>query len=225
MQISPESIYRFAYYRQARQDDYWRRSLPQARSKRGRRKRGGGATMKSFKDYVSIEQRPAEINTRETPGHWEADLMAFRQNSQFILVAYERTSRKALVHRQPNKTALAVRTRLTNTLRKVPKTMRQTITYDNGPEFALHHKINAALGTKSYFCHTHSPWEKGGVENTIGRLRRWLPRHTDVKAMSHQALAKIVSAHNNTPRKCLGYLTPNEAFDKLAKEANVALQA
>ena len=73
MQISPESIYRFAYYRQARQDDYWRRSLPQARSKRGRRKRGGGATMKSFKDYVSIEQRPAEINTRETPGHWEAD--------------------------------------------------------------------------------------------------------------------------------------------------------
>ena len=96
---------------------------------------------------------------------------------------------------------------------------------EGGPEFALHHKINAALGTKSYFCHTHSPWEKGGVENTIGRLRRRLPRHTDVKAMSHQALAKIVSAHNNTPRKCLGYLTPNEAFDKLAKEANVALQA
>ena len=180
--------------------------------------------MKSFIDYVSIEQRPEAVAARETLGHFEADLMAFRQNSQFILVAHERLSRKAFVHRQPNKTALAVRARLTKTLRKLPKIMRKTITYDNGPEFALHHKINASLGTQSYFCHTRSPWEKGGVENTIGRLRRRLPRHTDVKAMSHQAIAKLVDQHNQTPRKCLGYLTPNEAFDKHIKGSTVALQ-
>jgi transposase, IS30 family len=224
MQISHESIYRFIYHRAASGEPRWRALLPQAKYKRGRRKRGGGATMKNFTDYVSIDQRPEVVAARTTPGHFEADLMAFRQNSQFILVAHERLSRKAFVHRQPNKTARAVRSRLTKTLKKLPKIMRQTITYDNGPEFALHHKINASLGTQSYFCHTHSPWEKGGVENTIGRLRRHLPRHTDVKAMSHQAIAKLVKQHNQTPRKCLGYLTPNEAFDKQLKESTVALQ-
>jgi transposase, IS30 family len=224
MQISTESIYRFIYARAAKKDRSWCSLLPQAKVRRGRRKKRGGAAMKSFTDYVSIEQRPEAVAARETPGHFEADLMAFRQNSQFILVAHERLSRKAFVHRQPNKTALAVRSSLTKILRKLPKTMRKTITYDNGSEFALHHKINASLGTQSYFCHTHSPWEKGGVENTIGRLRRHLPRQTDVKAMSHQAIAKLVSQHNQTPRKCLGYLTPNEAFDKQLKGSTVALQ-
>ena len=180
--------------------------------------------MKNFIDYVSIEQRPEEVAERKTPGHFEADLMAFKQNSQFILVAHERLSRKAFVHRQPDKTSRSVCSRLTKTLGKLPENMRKSITYDNGPEFALHHKINASLGTKSYFCHIRSPWEKGGVENTIGRLRRHLPRHTDVKAMSHQAIAKLVKQHNQTPRKCLGYLTPNEAFDKQIKGSTVALQ-
>ncbi len=220
MQISPESIYRFIYARAPS----WRTLLPMAKHKRGRRRRGGGATMKSFVDYVSIEQRPAEVATRATPGHWEADLMAFMQNRQFMLVIHERRSRKAFVHRQPDKTARAVHASLTKTLRKLPKTMRQTLTYDNGPEFALHHKVNADLGTQSFFCHTHSPWEKGGVENAIGRLRRYLPRQTDIKAMSYQAIATLVRQHNNTPRKCLGYLTPNEAFDKHSKNKNRALQ-
>jgi transposase, IS30 family len=224
MQISPESIYRFIYARAAKKDRSWCSLLPLAKVRRGRRKKRGGATMKNFTDYVSIEQRPATVAARNTPGHWEADLMAFKQNSQFILVVHERLTRKTFVHRQPDKTARSVRSRLTKTLRKLPKAMRQTITYDNGPEFALHHKINAALGTQSYFCHTHSPWEKGGVENTIGRLRRFLPRHTDVKAMSHQAIAKLVSQHNQTPRKCLGYLTPNEAFDRHIRGSTVALQ-
>ena len=224
MQVSHESIYRFAYRRQAQGEDSWRRLLPQARRKRGRRGRRGGATMNSFKNYVSIDQRPESVARRDTPGHWEADLMAFRQNSQFILVAHERISRKAFVHRQPDKTARAVRTNLTKTLKKLPQAMRQTITYDNGPEFAQHHRINASLGTQSYFCHTRSPWEKGSVENTIGRLRRHLPRITDVKTMSHQAIARIVAAHNNTPRKCLGYLTPNEAFDIHLNQSTVALQ-
>ena len=224
MRISHESIYRFVYRRQARRDDGWRAMLPQNRRKRGRRLKGGWTAVKSFPAYVSIDERPAEIGARQTPGHWEADLMAFRQNSQFNLVIHERMSRKSFLNRQPDKTALAVRKRLTSTLRKVPEIMRRSLTYDNGPEFALHHKINASLGTQSYFCHIRSPWEKGGVENAIGRLRRWLPRHTDIKAMSHQALAKIVDAYNNTPRKCLGYLTPNEAFDNLLKGQTVALQ-
>ena len=88
MSISPESIYRFAYHHQTRQDDCWRKRLPQARSKRGRRKRGGGATRKSFKDYVSIEQRPAEISTRETPGHWEADQPALAKGKPKMVVRF-----------------------------------------------------------------------------------------------------------------------------------------
>ena len=233
MQISHESIYRFIYARHAHKMTHrhhqsplpnWKQLLPQARTKRGKRRKGGGPTMNSFVDYISIDQRPAAINARSTPGHWEADLMAFRQNSQFILVAHERLSRRAFIHRQPNKTARAIHETLTKILRKLPKNMRQTITYDNGPEFALHHKINADLGTQSYFCHIRSPWEKGGVENTIGRLRRHLPRPTDVKAMTQKNINAIVDAYNNTPRKCLGYLTPNEVFDTLCQNQTVALQ-
>lgn len=112
MQISHESIYRFIYHRANGGDHRWRTLLPQARRRRGKRRKGGFPAMNSFVDYVSIDQRPADVAARIAPGHrprnWEADLMAFRQNSQFILVAPERTSRKALIRRQPDKTGRSV---------------------------------------------------------------------------------------------------------------------
>lgn len=224
MQISHESIYRFIEHRVAQKDYSWHRLLPKAKFYRGRRPKKGGAPSRTFKHYVSIDDRPDAVAARQTPGHWEADLMAFRQNTQVMLIVHERLSRKTFASRQPDKGAVAVRDQICMTLGKLPATMRKTITYDNGTEFARHHEINQRISTQSYFCHTHSPWQKGGVENAIGRLRRFLPRKTDINSLDPHAIQKSIDIYNNTPRKCLGYLTPNEAFDKHIKDSTVALQ-
>ena len=222
--ISHESIYRFIAHRVAQKDYSWHKLLPRQKYYRGRRPKKGGAPSKTFQKYVSIEQRPDDVATRQIPGHWEADLMAFMANSQHLLISQERTSRKIFAVKQPNKTAEAAKTSLCSILQKLPKNMRRSITYDNGTEFAQHHIVNQIVKTKSYFCHTHSPWEKGGIENGIGRLRRHLPRKTDVSALSQSDINAIVERHNNLPRKCLGFLTPNQVFAKAAQSKIVALQ-
>jgi IS30 family transposase len=225
MTISHESIYRFIEHRIGQKDYSWHRLLPRQKYYRGHRPKKGGAPSRTFQNYVSIEQRPDEVDDRKNPGHWEVDLMAFQNNTGFLLIAHERTSRKTLAVKQPDKTALAARVSLCEILGKLPKNMRRTITYDNGTEFAQHHLVNQCLKTKSYFCHTHSPWEKGGVENSIGRLRRHLPRKTDIKSMSQCDINIILERHNNLPRKCLGFLTPNQVFYTSKKRKTVALQS
>ena len=90
--------------------------------------------------------------------------------------------------------------------------MRRTITFDNGTEFARHYRLTRQLGIHTYFCDTRSPWQKGGVENAIGRLRRSLPRKTDLDSLSNKTIDKLVARYNNTPRKCLSFQTPAEAF-------------
>jgi len=86
------------------------------------------------------------------------------------------------------------------------------MTFDNGTEFALHHQLNDQLGMATYFCDPHAPWQKGGIENAIGRMRRRLPRKTDLATMSTPQLHALIAAYNHTPRKCLGFQTPAEVF-------------
>ena len=93
----------------------------------------------------------------------------------------------------------------------LPPQLRRSLTQDNGPEFFQHHQLNP-LGVKTYFCHPHSPWQKGGIENTNGRLRRYIPRGTDPDSFSDKDLNELASRLNHTPRKCLGFKTPAEAF-------------
>jgi transposase, IS30 family len=224
MQISQESIYRFIEHRVGVKDYTWHRLLPRGKIHRGRRPKQGGPPSKTFTDYVSIDDRPEPFASRESFGHWEADLMAFRQNKEVMLVLHERKSRMKMAWIQPNKGAEAVRITLCNYLLGLPKILRGSITYDNGTEFAQHHLINKITGTKSFFCHTHSPWQKGGVENAIGRMRRRLPRKTKISDMSTSQINAIINRQNETPRKCLAYLTPNEVWTKHIKSLTVALQ-
>jgi IS30 family transposase len=104
----------------------------------------------------------------------------------------------------------------------MPPPLRKTLTLDNGTEFALHYQLTDQLGLETYFCDIRSPWQKGGIENAIGRLRRLLPRKTKLADVSSQQIARIVRAYNNTPRKCLDFRTPAEAFSAL--KSTVALQ-
>ena len=90
----------------------------------------------------------------------------------------------------------------------LPDHLRHSITHDNGPEFAHHYKVKDLFGLKTYFCDPHSPWQKGGIENMNGRLRRNLPQQTNLAALSSRDIRAVARRHNNTPRKCLGFRTP-----------------
>lgn len=219
--ISHESIYRFIYHRSA-QKDYWHRLLPRHKSRRGRLGRQGGSSVQFLQHRVPIHHRPPQANDRSHPGHWEADLMLFRKYGQAVLVAHERSSRHLRLTRQPNKAAQPVLESLVHLLAPLPPALRQSITFDNGTEFAEHHQLAQRLGLPSFFCDAHKPWQKGGIENAIGRMRRHLPRKTDLASLPADDLQACVQRYNNTPRKCLRFLTPQEALAYAS--SRVALQ-
>lgn len=213
LHISYESIYRFIAAQIARTKDYsWRLYLPRGKSKRGRRGRRGGSPVDFIQDRVGIAQRPAEALDRQRPGHWEADLMLFARYGQVVLILHERSSRLTLLVRQPSKAAAPVAQTLHRLLAPLPAHLRRTITFDNGTEFARHHTLHEPLGLRTFFCDPHAPWQKGGVENTIGRMRRRLPRKTDLATVHDADLQHLACLYNHTPRKCLGFKTPAEVF-------------
>jgi IS30 family transposase len=210
--ISHESIYRFIYAQLRRTNDgAWRLYLPRAKAKRGWRGKRGGSPASFIAERRPIAERPAQADDRQIPGHWEADYMLFAAYGQSLLVVHERASRLTLIVRTPNRKAAVTANALGRMLQPLPQPLRSTITFDNGTEFAQHHRLRRQLGVDTFFCDTHSPWQKGGVENAIGRLRRYLPRSTDLARLTSAELDGIASAYNHTPRKCLDFKTPAEA--------------
>ena len=129
--------------------------------------------------------------------------MLFSNPRPGILVAHERHSRLTIAHS------------LVQMLEPLAPKLRQSITFDNGTEFSRHQCIASQIGTQTYFRDPRAPWQKGGVENAIGRLRRALPRKADLAALPQARLNAIIANYNNTPRKCLGFLTPAEIFNPL----------
>ncbi len=213
--ISYESIYRFIYAQIARTKDYrWRRYLPRGKSKRGFRGRKGGSSATFIEGRVSVAERPPEAADRSTPGHWEADLMLFAKYGQAVLTVHERQSRIVLATRPPNKAANGVARHLVRLFTPIPAQLRKTVTFDNGTEFARHHRLHR-LAIKTFFCDPYAPWQKGGIENAIGRMRRFIPRKTDLATLPNKRFQALVRAYNNTPRKCLDFRTPAEAFSEV----------
>ena len=212
--ISHETIYRFIYDQIARTKDYsWRRLLPRGKSKRGWRGRRGGSSASLIAHRRPLTERPEEANDRQTPGHWEADLMLFSTYGQVVLTLHERRSRLLIAVRPLGKAAEPIAKAMTEILAPLPPQWRQTVTFDNGTEFAFHYKLHS-LNIQTFFCDTYSPWQKGGVENAIGRMRRTLPRKTDLAKLTEDRFVQLIQAYNNTPRKCLDFLTPAEVFWK-----------
>lgn len=210
--ISYETIYRFIYAQIARTKDYtWRHLLLRGRARRSWRGCKRGRSTSSIALRCPISARPPAANNRMTPGHWESDLMQFRKPGQTVLVLHERCSRLMMGVNMPTKDAASIAQAMCALLAPLPHAWRQTVTFDNGPEFGQHYQLHDH-DIETYFCNTYSPWQKGGVENGIGRMRRVLPRQTDLSKLNSKQLADLFQNYNNTPRKCLDFLTPAEFF-------------
>ena len=158
-------------------------------------------------DAISIRERPAEIEDRAVPGHWEGDLIGGTKNSH-IATLVERHSRfTALVKVRSKDTATVVAAR-SRQIRRLPTSLRRSLTWDRGLEMAQHWSFTVATDVKVYFCDPHSPWQRGTNENTNRLLRQYLPKRTDLSGYTQSQLDKIALRLNQRPRKTLGFQTP-----------------
>ncbi len=207
-----ETIYQFVYSPEGRALELHRHLL---RARRLRRQRFGRKP-RSLKIPTerTIAQRPAEIRERQAIGHWEADLLIFRRVHGNANLTSLVECRSRLVRLIPNHDRRSARVigAIGEVLAELPATARQTITFDRGSEFLGYAELNRSHGIGAYFCDPHSPWQKGSVENTNGRLRRFLPGELDLATLTPARLHEIERQMNDTPRKCLGFRTPQEAF-------------
>lgn len=210
--ISHETIYRFIYAQMKRTQDFsWRNYLPCAKTRRGWRSHRGKSPTRYMQNWKSVHERPLEASDRSIPGHWEADLALFAKHGQSILAIREKSSGIIFARRSPTKQANQIATLLEAMFGPLPESLRRTVTFDNGSEFAQHSRLHK-LKLDTYFCDTHSPWQKDGIENAIGWLRRFLPTKTDLDYVSEAEFKDLIDLYNNTPRKRLDYQTPTEAF-------------
>jgi len=207
--VSHETIYRYIYRPKIKPEKLYK-YLPRAKAKRGRRYYK--CRREPLPNKRSIHDRPAHIDKREEFGHWEGDLIAFRTQKGNILTLMERKTRFTLTAPLQTKTAIETTQAILDKLMFLPKTALKTITFDNGGEFSHFKKLEEGLKIMTYFCDPHSPWQRGGIENINGILRRDMPRKTDISDYSERDVDDMTWNLNMTPRKCLDFRTPVEAF-------------
>ncbi len=162
-----------------------------------------------------ITERPSAIEARVRCGHWEGDGVEFSNAKSLpITTLVERKTRMLILIKNESKSSKEVMTNIKIKFKEYSKRICKTITFDQGVEFARHEILEGDLKCNVYYCHAHSPWEKGGNENMNGRLRKYLPRKTKISEISQKELDVIAEIMNTTPRKCLDYRTPKELFLK-----------
>lgn len=211
MRVSHETIYRYLY---VLPKGALKRELLRClrRRPRYRQRRGAAYVRRRLVDAVSIDQRPPEVAARTIAGHWEGDLVVGRRQASAVGTLVERTTRFTLLVPLPGRDAATVCQAFARRMRRVPTPLAKTLTYDQGSEMAAHRAFTAATAVQVYFCHPHSPWERGTNENTNGLLRQFFPKGTDFTRVSARQLRRVQDLLNNRPRQVLDGKTPREAF-------------
>lgn len=212
LRVCQETIYRHIYSKEGMAQELWW-YLPMHRKNRTPR-RARKRRKSSFDRDVSILFRPEDVALRREFGHWEGDLMLFEQKrgQTNVTTLVERVSRFTVILKNPNKRTKPVMGKIMKAIKDLPHVARRSITFDRGSEFVSCPQLQAKIGTLTWFCDPSSPWQKGTVENTNRRARRWLPRKRDIRQLTDQDIKEVSDRLNNTPRKCLGWKTPAEAF-------------
>lgn len=208
--IDDETIYRYIYHPKNKRRKLWKQ-LTHARCRRMKKEGRYVKRNSRIPDAVSIDRRPKSIERRVHAGHWEGDNMeGVKRDKTAVSASVERLTRVTVLSKVIAKKADSKASVVTYRLGVFPKRFRKTMTVDNGSENTYHKEVKQQLDMNVYFCHAYHSWEKPTVENTIGRLRRYIPKGTSVDEVSENQLKTIEDAMNNTPRKCLGFLTPYE---------------
>ena len=215
LQVSHETIYRSLYV-QAR-GVLKKELLAHLRTRRAIR-RARNSTMKGkhlgqITGAVSIAERPASIEDRAVPGHWEGDLLCGAKNS-FIVTLVERHSRYVMLAKVANRETQTVVNALIKQARKLPDELYKSLTWDRGKELADHRRFTMETDIAVYFCDPQSPWQRGSNENTNRLLRQYFPRGTDLQPHSQAELNRIARRLNERPRKTLDFHTPAERFSE-----------
>ena len=213
MRVSHETIYMslFVQGRGALRQELFR-CLRQGRAQRRPQGKRQATGQGKIRDMVMISERPAEVEDRAVPGHWEGDLIV-GTGQRAIGTLVERSTRYVMLMRLPDgHGSAAVRKALAKTIVKLPTELRRSITWDQGPEMHEHARFTVDTGVQIYFCDPKSPWQRGSNENTNGLLRQYFPKGTELSGHSQAHLNAVARELNGRPRRTLGGMSPSQAF-------------
>ena len=220
--VSHETIYQALYVQtrgQLRADLHRCLSLQRAR-RRPRSRTGAGRSTSPYAEAFTIRQRPAEVEDRAVPGHWEGDLILGAGNGSAIGTLVERSTRFTVLLHLPDKhDAESVATAMLREMGVLPEHLRRSITWDRGTELAHYQRIQVELGAPVYFCDPHSPWQRGTNENTNRLLRHWFEKGSDLSVHTADDLRRIAATLNQRPRPTLDLQTPAQRLAQLLDRA------
>jgi len=208
--VNHETIYQFIYSKEGRREN-WRQYLPRAH--RVRRKKNGRKPQKGkIPNRIDIGKRPRRVEKRRNFGHWEGDSVLYKGRRQALATQVERKSRYLLLGKPKDRTAKERNRIFRHLFTHLPSQAKQTMTVDNGLEFAGHERIRRKTGLRIYFAKPYSSWQRGTNEWMNGLLRRYLPHDIEVRRLQFRTILRVQEAINTRPMKCLGYQTPKEVY-------------
>jgi IS30 family transposase len=214
-QVSHEIIYRSLYVqaRGALKKELIKHLRTQRSMRRSRHGNNSGEGQGQIKDMVRISERPASVEDRAVPGHWEGDLIV-GSNDSYLATLVERHTRYVMLAKVNGKDTKTVINALIKQSKKLPRELYKSLTWDRGKELSDHKRFSLATDIDVYFCDPQSPWQRGSNENTNGLLRQYFPKGTDLSVHSQKHLNNVACELNNRPRKTLEFCSPAEKFNE-----------
>lgn len=221
LSIDDDTIYRYIYGKRQKRMRLWlhlRLHRKRRMEKHGRKVQG----LSRLKNVLPIEKRPEIANTREQEGHWETDNVGtIKTDKTGVSATVERKSRVLRLRKLRDGKAKTKRMALVAQVKKEDPKFQKTVTIDRGPENSDHERFTRQTQMPVYACNAYRSWEKGSVENAIGRARFFIPKGSSVDHLTQKDLTRIEDIMNNTPRKILSYLTPNEVYERIVSDSNI----